>query len=431
MSVLFENVTAVLMDDAHTVLPGAFVAVEGTDISYVGKERPAGTFDQVIDGTGKVLMPGFVNAHTHVPMTLMRGYGGGCDLHTWLNQYIFPAEAKWDDRSIRAAAALGLAEMIASGVTCIADMYMNCDAIIQEVLSAGLSANICCGGTQFTDDFDPETSHDCQVQRHLTETWHGHNGGQILIDASVHGEYTSHHQLWDWMARYAADHKLGIHVHLSETKSEHQDCIARHGLTPAAVFEQHGLFDVRAIAAHCVWTTPEDWEILSRHGVSAIHNPMSNLKLGSGIAPIADMRKAGVNLALGTDGVSSNNATDLFADMKLAAILSCGATCDPMATTAWQALEMATVNGARALGRKTGRVAPGYTADLILVDFTKPNLIPCHDVAENLVYAAHGADVCMNMARGKVIYRDGQWLSIDMDRVRRELDTYAMPHIFG
>ena len=431
MSVLFENVTAVLMDEGRTVLPKAYVAVEGTDISYVGIEKPSGTFDQVIDGSGKVLMPGFVNAHTHVPMTLMRGYGGGCDLHTWLHDYIFPAEAKWDDRSIRSATALGLAEMIASGVTCIADMYMRCDCIIEEVLAAGISANICCGGTQFSDRFDPATHGDCVAQRHLTETWHGHNSGQILIDASVHGEYTSHHQLWDWMAKYAADHNLGMHVHLSETNSEHQDCIARHGMTPAAVFEKHGLFDVRAIAAHCVWTTPEDWDILTRHGVSAIHNPMSNLKLGSGIAPTANLRKAGVNLALGTDGVSSNNATDLFADMKLAAILACGSTCDPMAATAWDALEMATVNGARALGRKTGRIAPGYTADLILVDFTKPNLIPCHDVAENLVYAAHGADVCMNMARGKVIYKDGQWLTIDMDRVKRELYEYAMPHIFG
>jgi len=431
MKTLFQNVTAVLMDDARTVLPKAFVAVEGATISYVGTEKPEGNFDEVIDGTGKVMMPGFVNAHSHVPMTLMRGYGGGCDLHTWLNEYIFPAEAKWDDRSIRAATALGLAEMIASGVTCIADMYDHCDCICEEVVSAGISANIARGTTLFADTLDPSTFPGCVEQMELAEVWHGRNDGQILIDASIHGEYTSNHKLWEWVAGFAKDKGLGVHVHLSETRSEHEECIARHGLTPAAVFEKYGVLDSRTIAAHCVYTTPADWEILTRHGVSAIHNPMSNLKLGSGIAPIAAMRKAGVNVALGTDGVSSNNATDLFADMKLAAILSCGATCDPMATTAWQALEMATVNGARALGRKTGRIAAGYTADLILVDFTKPNLVPCHDVAENLVYSAHGADVCMNMARGKVIYKDGQWLTIDMDRIRRELDQYAMPHIFG
>ena len=431
MSILIQNVTAVLLDESRTVLPNAFVAVEGSQISYVGTKRPAGPFDQVIDGAGKVLMPGFVNAHTHVPMTLMRGYGGGCDLHTWLHQYIFPTEAKWDDRAIRAATALGLAEMIASGVTCIADMYMNNEAIIQEVLSAGISANICCGATQFTDGFYPETHHDCVVQRQLTERWHGAGEGQIAIDGSIHGEYTSHAPLWEWMALYAADHGLGMHVHLSETKSEHDGCVARHGRTPAALFEQYGVFAVRAIAAHCVWTTPDDWAILARNGVSAVTNPMSNLKLGSGIAPLKGLRQAGVNVALGTDGVSSNNSTDLFADMKLAAILTCGAEHDPMAVTAWDALETATVNGARALGRKAGRVAPGYTADLILVDFDRPNLIPCHDTVENLVYAAHGADVCMNMARGRVIYQNGAFLTIDLDRVKREIRDYALPLLFG
>lgn len=431
MSTLFYHVTAVPMDGGRTVLKDVYVAVEGTFITYVGPEKPAGNFDQSIDCAGKVMMPGFVNAHTHVPMTAMRGYGGGCDLHTWLREYIFPAEAKWDDRAIRACTALGLAEMAASGVTSIADMYMNNEAIIQEVLAAGMSANICCGATQFTDDFDPDVNHDCLTQRRLTENWHGYGGGQILIDASIHGEYTSRAPLWDWMAQYAADHGLGMHVHLSETRSEHEECIARHGLTPAALFERHGVWNGRAMAAHCVHTTPEDWAILARHGVSAVTNPMSNLKLGSGIAPTVRLRGAGVNLALGTDGVSSNNATDLFADMKLTALLACGATQDPLAMTAWDALETATANGAKALGRNTGRIAPGCVADLILVDFQKPNLTPCHDVAENLVYAAHGADVCMNMARGKVIYKDGQWLTIDMDRVRRELEAHVLPKLFG
>lgn len=428
MSVLFENVTAVLPEG---MLRKGYVAVEGTRITHVGTQRPAGAFDTVIHCTGKVMMPGIVNAHTHVPMTAMRGFGGGCDLHTWLRQYIFPTEARWDDRAIRACTALGLAEMAASGVTCIADMYMNCDAIVEEVLAAGMSANICCGATQFTDEFDPDKNHDCVNQRHLTETWHGYNDGQIIIDASVHGEYTSHAPLWDWMAKYAEDHKLGMHVHLSETKSEHEECIARHGMTPAAVLERHGLFAGRAIAAHCVWTTPEDWAILARNGVTAIHNPMSNLKLGSGIAPVTQMMGAGVKVALGTDGVSSNNATDLFADMKLMAILACGATLDPMAMSARQALDAATRVGGAALGRDTGVIAPGMTADLVLVDFEKPNLMPCHDEVENLVYAAHGADVWMNMARGTVIYKEGQWLTIDMERVKKELADYVMPKLFG
>ena len=431
MAILIHNCTAALMDEAGTVLPGAFVAVEGTQITYVGTQRPQGSFEEEIDGEGGVLMPGFVNAHTHVPMTAMRGYGDGNNLQDWLHNYIFPVEARWDDRAIRCCTDLGLAEMISSGVTCIADMYGHSPAIAQEVAAAGISANLSVGGVQFTDDFNPDTHNDCKVQRELTERWHGYNDGQILVDASVHGEYTSHHQLWQWMADYAREHGLGMHVHISETRSEHAECLARHGKTPIQILNDYGVWDTRAIAAHCVYTTPEDWAVMAGKGVSAVHNPMSNLKLGSGIAPIPAMRKAGVNVCLGTDGVSSNNCTDLFGDMKLAAILHNGANCDPLALLPGDALSMATVNGAKALGRHTGVVANGYAADLILVDFSRLNLTPCHSVISNLVYAAHGCDVVMNMARGKVIYENGEFLTLDLDRIRREVEGYALPKLFG
>ena len=430
MSILIHNCTAVLMDEAGTVLPGAYVAVEGTRIVSVGTVRPQGTFDQEIDGKGNVLMPGFVNAHTHVPMTAMRGYGDGNNLQDWLNNYIFPVEARWDDRAVRSCTALGLAEMIASGVTTIADMYMHTDIIAQEVASAGISANLSCGGVQFSDTLDPATHGDCVVQRELTEKWHNYNDGQIRIDASIHGEYTSHKELWQWMADYAREHKLGMHVHISETKAEHEACIARHGKTPIQTLNDYGVWDGRAIAAHCVWTTPEDWAIMAEKGISAIHNPISNLKLGSGIAPVPAMKKAGVNVCLGTDGVSSNNCTDFFSDLKFAAILHNGAGCDPLALLPLDALKMATRDGGVALGRKTGVIQAGYEADLILVDFSHLNLTPCHSVISNLAYAAHGSDVCMNMARGKVIYKDGDFLTIDLERVRREVADYALPLLF-
>ena len=430
MSILIHNCTAALMDEAGTVLPGAFVAVEGTQITYVGTQRPQGSFEEEIDGEGGVLMPGFVNAHTHVPMTAMRGYGDGNNLQDWLHNYIFPVEARWDDRAIRCCTDLGLAEMISSGVTCIADMYGHSPAIAQEVAAAGISANLSVGGVQFTDDFNPDTHNDCRVQRELTEQWHGYNDGQILVDASVHGEYTSHQQLWRWMAGYAREHGLGMHVHISETRSEHEECLARHGKTPIQVLNDYGVWDGRAIAAHCVWTTPEDWAVMAEKGISAIHNPMSNLKLGSGIAPVPAMKKAGVNVCLGTDGVSSNNCTDFFGDLKIAAILHNGAGCDPLALLPIDALRMATANGGRALGRKTGVIAEGYTADLILVDFSHLNLTPCHSVLSHLAYAAHGSDVRMNMARGRVICKDGDFLTIDIQRVKREVADYALPLLF-
>ena len=430
MASLIYNVTAVRMDEDHTVLPNAWVLVEGEHIAAVGS-GPAPECRETIDGKGGILLPGLINAHTHVPMTAMRGYGDGHDLHDWLNNYIFPVEARWDDRAVRCCTDLGLAEMIASGITCIADMYARTGVIAQQVAQAGLSANLSCGGVQFEEEFDPEKNHDCAVQRALTEEWHGYGGGQIRIDASLHAEYTSHDGLCRWMAEYAARHGLGMHVHLSETEKEHEECKLRHGgQTPAAYLAGLGVFEGRAIAAHCVWTEPEDWAILAGKKVTAVHNPVSNLKLGSGVAPVVELRKAGVNVALGTDGVSSNNCTDFFGDLKLAAILQNGVRRDPLALTAWDALEMATVNGARALGRKTGRIEAGYMADLILLDGEALNLIPCHDAANNLAYAAHGSNVVMNMARGKVIYRNGEFLTIDIDRVKREVRDYALPLLF-
>ena len=433
MSVLFQHVTVLTMDPAQPLLKDAYVAVEGTTIASVGTQRPQGEFDRVVDGQGQVLMPGLINCHTHVPMTLMRGYGGGCDLQHWLQEYIFPAEAKLDERAVAAGTALGLAEMIATGTTCIVDMYMKTGTIAQQVMDAGLSANLSCGGLYFGDpkDFSPDKCSDCRNQEELMQQWHGAGEGQILVDASIHGEYTSSAPLWQWTADFAQKNKLGMHVHISETKLEHEQSLQRHGKTPLAILDQYGVWERGGTAAHCVWVSDEDMDLMARKHVTAVHNPVSNLKLGSGVARVPKMLEVGVNVALGTDGVSSNNNADLFEEIKLAAMLHKGVSRDPMVVTAHQALEMATVNAARALGRNTGVVAPGKVADLILVDFNRPNLVPCHDVEENLVFSARGSDVSMNMARGKIIYEKGAFLTLDLEKIRSEVEHYALPLIFG
>lgn len=432
-SILFYHCRALLMDEENTLLDPAYVVVEGERIAAVSSTRPQGPFAQEIDCGGNVLMPGLVNAHTHIPMTLMRGYAGGCDLHTWLNDWIFPAEAKLDDRAVRAGADLALAELIAGGVTTIADMYMHTPAIAQAVLAAGISANLSCGGVYFgaPGDFSPATCPDCDHQRQLTEEFHEAGNGQILVDASIHGEYTSNVPLWQWMADYAQRKGLGMHVHVSETQSEHEGSLTRWGLTPFRILDRYGVWDTRAIAAHCVWTTEDDWAGMAEKGVACVHNPVSNLKLGSGVAWIPAMKAAGVPIALGTDGVSSNNNQDMFEEMKFAAVLHNGVTRDPLALLPQDVLAMATREGAKALGRQTGRIAPGYVADLILVDFTRPHLTPCHSVMDNLVYAAHGSDVVMNMARGKIIYKDGTFLTLDLEKIQAEVKSYALPRLFG
>ena len=416
------------------MLHDAFVLVEGTAIAQVGQTRPQGQFDRVVDCTGKVMMPGLINAHTHLPMTLMRGYGGGHDLQHWLNDYIFPAEDKLDSASVQAGTQLALAELIAGGVTCVADMYYFCPDIAQAVADSGISANISRSVTCFAPVDDPENYYACRELRELEEQWNGFDHGRIRVDASVHAEYTSFAtpNMWEYLGRYAADHKLGMQVHLSETRSEHLECMARHGgKTPFAVLDDYGVWQNGGLAAHCVWVSQDDMEGMVRRGVTAVHNPVSNLKLASGVAPVPRLLEAGVNVALGTDGVASNNSHDMFEEIKLAALLHKGVSRDPTAVSARQALEMATINGARALGRNTGCIAPGRDADLILLDFTHPGLTPCHDPEENLVYSAHGSDVVMNMARGKVIYENGSFLTLDLEDIRARLKDYALPRIFG
>lgn len=434
MTTLFKNVTAVTMDPAKPLLNHAFVLVEGKKIAKVTDARPEGEFDRVVDCAGQVMMPGLINAHTHLPMTLMRGYGGGHNLQDWLNNYIFPAEDKLDSRCVRAGAALSLAELIAGGVTCVADMYYFCPDIAQTVADAGISANIARSVTCFQPVDAPADFYACREMREFVEEWHGYDEGRIRVDASVHGEYTSFAapNMWEYLGQYAADHNLKMHVHVSETKSEHQECMARHGgKTPMAVLDQYGVWQNGGLAAHCVWVSDEDMELMVRRNVTAVHNPMSNLKLGSGVARVPQLLKTGVNVALGTDGVASNNSHDMFEEIKLAATLHKGVNLDPLAVTARQALAMATVNGARALGRDTGVIAEGKLADLILVDFRNSSLFPCHDVEENLVFSAHGSNVTMNMAQGRVIYENGEFLTLDLEKIRAEMENYALPHIFG
>ena len=432
MSILFEHVTAVTMDPSRPLLRDGYVLVEGSRVVQVGQNRPQVDAERVIDGRGRVMLPGLINAHTHLPMTLMRGYGGGCDLQTWLNQYIFPAEDKLDSPSVRVGTDLALAELIAGGVTCVADMYYFCSDIAQAVADSGLSANLSRSLVAFQDQAVEEMA-SWKEMEDLYDRWHGYDDGRIQVDASVHAEYTSYAcpSLWEKTGRWAADRGLGIQIHISETQSEHAECLQRHGKTPLALFDQYGVWQARGVAAHCVWVSEEDMALMARRGITAVHNPVSNLKLASGIAPVPDLLQAGVNVALGTDGVASNNSHDLLEEVKLAALLHKGVRRDPTAVTAHQALAMATVNGARALGRNTGVIAPGKDADLILADFTHPNLIPCHDVEENLVFSARGSDVVMNMARGKVIYENGTFLTLDLERIRSQLEGYALPHIFG
>ena len=432
MDTLFSNVTIVTMDEAMHVYYAAFLGVTDGKISWIDREPPKEKPKQIVNGEGMVLMPGLINCHTHLPMSLLRGYGDGHDLHTWLFDYIFPREARMDDRTVKAATLLSIAECLRFGVTSVSDMYDHCGAIAEAVAESGIKANLSRGITLWSEDFDFETYPACVELRELCEKWNGYDNGRIRAEASVHAEYTSNYLLWEALGEYALNEGLGMQIHLSETKKEHEECKEKYGLTPAQLLDCHHVFDSRALAAHCVWLEPEDKNLLAKRKVTAVHCPVSNLKLASGKADVIAMVKAGMNVALGTDGASSNNSLDLFEEIKAASLMAKDLHGDANALPPQAALMMATVCGAKAQGREKecGMLKLGMDADLILLDFTQPHLMPCHDVLSHLCYAATGHDVVMTMVRGKILYAAGKYSTIDLEAVVKELAEHAMPTVF-
>lgn len=433
MDTLFSNVTVVTMDEELRVLFSAFVGVTGGKISYLSRKAPEEQPQKIINGEGMVLMPGLINCHTHLAMSPLRGYADDVELATWLNDYIFPREDRLDGRCVKAATLLSLAECLRFGTTSVSDMYYFCDEVAEAVAQSGMKANISRAVTFFGEEFDFDKDPRCQELVALKEKWHGYDKGRIKVEASIHGEYTSDYRVWDALSEYAVNEGIGMHIHLSETKAEHEACKERHGLTPAQVLDCHHVFDAPAIAAHCVWLEPEDMRLLAKRKVSAVHNPCSNLKLASGCAKVEEMIKAGMNVALGTDSSASNNNLDLFEEIRAATLMAKGASLNPKALPAQAALMMATVCGARAQHREAecGMIKLGMDADLILLDFTQPHLMPCHNVMSHLAYAVSGHDVVMTMVRGNILYAAGKYLTIDLEAVVKELAEYVMPRMFA
>ncbi len=433
MDTLFSNVTVVTMDEELRVLFSAFVGVTDGKISYLSQTAPEERPQRIINGEGMVLMPGLINCHTHLAMTPMRGYADDLNLSDWLNDWIFPAEERLDGRTVRAATLLGLAECLRFGTTSVSDMYFFCDETAQAVAESGIKANLSRSTVVSPEEeFCFDTNRRCQEAVALKEKWHGYDNGRIRVEGSVHAEYTSDYRLWEALSEYCLSEGLRMHIHLSETQAEHEGCKERHGLTPAQVLDCHHMFDMPGMAAHCVWLEPEDMALLAKRKISAVHCPVSNFKLGSGRAKVMEMIRAGMNVALGTDSTASNNNLDLFEEIKAAA-LAAKATGDPRALPAQAAVMMATVCGARAQGREAecGMIKPGMDADLILLDFTQPHLMPCHNVLSHLAYAVRGSDVVMTMVRGKILYAAGEYKTIDLNAVVRELADYAMPKLFS
>ena len=423
MDILFKNVTAVTMEEDCPVIQNANIGVKDGRITF--KEIIP---QRTIDGTGKVLIPGMYNCHAHTPTSLLRGFANDLTLEVWLFEHIFPAEAKIKgiENAAYTGAMLAIAEMISSGTVAFSDMYWGLPLIAKAVEDSGVKANLSNGVLSFDPEgYDYRKSNDYEETVHVLEHYHKAAHGRIKAEASLHCAYTTHPDAWRQVSDFAKENGITMHVHLSETQAEHNKGKEMFDLTPAQAFARHGVFDIPAIAAHACWVTEEDIEILAEYGVTVAHNPVSNLKLASGTAPIIQMQKKGINIALGTDGMASNNTHDLFEEIKVASILQKCEQKDPTVLPAKTVFEMATVNGAKAQGRQGGMIKEGFDADLVLLDFDNPRQTPCRDPLISLAYSTTGRDVEMTLCQGRVLYEKGEFKTIDIEKILYEAKKIA------
>ena len=383
--------------------------------------------NEVIDCTGNLLIPAFYNTHCHAAMTLFRGYGEDLPLQRWLEERIFPAEDKLTFRSVYHATNLAIAEMLKAGIASFSDMYMFEDAVAEAVLATGIKANLSRCLVSFDPNIDMSQENRMVEAIRLAEWYHGADDGRILVDFSLHAEYTNVPKACEYVAEVAKRFRTGMQIHLSETEKEHLDCIGRWGKTPTEFFRDTGVLDVPTTAAHGVWLEDGDIAILAEKKATVAHNPVSNLKLGSGVMPLRKLLDAGVNVALGTDGVASNNRLDMLRELQTAAILHKGVNRDPACVTCREIFPLATRNGAIAQRRlDCGEIKVGNRADLVLLDRNALHNMPSFDDYAMIAYSAERADVCMTMVDGRILYRNGEYTSIDEERMRFECrETFA------
>ena len=398
----------------------ADVLIQNGSIAAVSSERldvPAGT--RIYDGQDKLLLPGLVNAHCHIPMTLLRSRGHGLNLQRWLTEAIFPFEAKMTANDMRIGTKLGLLEMVAGGVTSFSDMYMYIVDIADECLNAGIRANLCYGIGSGDEPF--ENRRGVQETLALLDWVQKDNRADyITVDAGLHAEYTSDEETVRAVAAFAAEHNLSVHTHLSETRFEHEQSLERHGMTPLAWFEHCGLLHNKTQVAHAVHISADDIALMQTRNVVPVHCPGSNLKLGSGIADIPAWQAAGLPFAVGTDGAASNNNLNQLEELHLASMIQKGYRFDPLQLDVEALMSAAFENGYRVQGRAGGQILPDLPADLFVLDLDRPHLIPADDPLALLFHSAQASDVCLTMAAGKILYENGEFKTLDAERIKAE-----------
>ena len=400
------------------------VGVLDDKITYIDKELPkdAKSFGEVYDGQNKLLLPGFYNVHAHAAAVLIRSYADKQPLNEWLNDWIFPFEAKMTDEDYYWSTLLGMAEMARFGIVSCSDMYFGGEARVKALVESKMKCNTCEAIVSF-DDIHFSEHPLYKVSMEMIDKYNGAEDGRIITDLCVHGEYTTKETICREIGQMAKDKNLIIHSHVSETQAEHEECKERHnGMTPIQYFESIGFLDAKNLIAHGDWLEKKDLEIMNDHGVSLATCPASNLKLGSGIAELPLFLDHGINIGLGTDGMGSNNNHNFLQDMYIMALLNRGHAHDSSLMPADIVLKIATQNGAKAQGRENcGSIKVGNKADLCVMDLSEIVWIPGENILNNLVYAGLGSDICMTMVDGNIVYKDGSWPHLDIEKIKAEV----------
>ncbi len=414
MKLLLKNADIITVNNKKEVLKNTNIGIENDLIKFIGEVPKDFEPNNIIDCKGKVVMPGLCNSHTHVSMSLLRNYANDLPLFQWLSEKIWPIEDKFNENHVYWGSMLSIAEMIKSGTTSFSDMYFFMEEVakavdetgVRGVLSRGMMGESAKGDQRFDE------------LRSLYKNYNGAANGRITVMAGPHAPYTCSDEYLKSVMDIASELNVPIHIHLSESRGEVEESIKKYGKSPIEHMEELGLFKFKTLAAHCVHLSDNDINILKSNNVSVANNPGSNLKLGNGFAPVKKLLDKGVNVALGTDGASSNNNQNMFEEMNLASIINKAVCEDTTVVPAIKAIEMGTVNGALAMNlNNVGAVEAGKKADLIVVDFNKPHLYPNLDMVSSIVYSAQGSDVSHVIVNGKVLMDNYELKTIDIEKV--------------
>lgn len=418
---LFKDIS--IIDENYEVREHMYVGTEGAFIKYVGDKMPTDEFGEVYEGKNRLLLPAFYNLHSHLPMALMRGYGENLPLMTWLQGKIFPFESHLTEDDMYWGCLMGIAESLRYGIGSCSDMYLNENASGRAFVEGGMKANFS-NSVVWMDEADYFDLPYYENTLKAIQKYDGYDDGRLHAEFALHAEYTSTERVVRGLAEAVLNNNSSVHVHVAETKSEVDLCRIRHKeKTPVKYLADCGLFDAPTVAAHCVFVNDDDIAILKEHNVTVATCPKSNLKLASGICPATHLINSGLNVAISTDSVASNNNLNMIEEMRFFNLLQKGSTLDPTVITPQQTLYAATRAGAIGQQRMDcGLIKEGFRADITVMNTDTISTLPVHNMLNNLVYSASGNDVVLTMVDGKVLYNNGEFTTLDIEKIEYECE---------